>query len=241
MTSSSGFNNNQIIVRVVEARHLKDTDLIGRSDPYCEVRLSSGDYRNFQRTRKIHGSTNPRWDEEFTFNTQRPESDQVILTLYDHDYITSDDSLGSATFSVAQCMRVPVVDVWLDVRHPKDIERKGKGQVHVIARYKPKDLHHNQVQAPPGYMGAYPQQGFPIPPAAAPVPGYPPAPAPYGYHPAPYGAYPPAPAPYGYPPAPYGYPPSRYAYPQQPGAPATTVIKPPPGFNPAPGGVSFFY
>ena len=241
MATNSGFNNSQIVVRVVEARKLKDTDVVGRSDPYCEVRLSSGDYRNFQRTRKIHGTLNPRWDEEFTFTTPKPESDQVILTLYDHDYITSDDSLGSATFSVAQAMHVPVVDVWLDVRHPKDIERKGKGQVHVIATYRGKALHHNQVQAPAGYMGAYPQQGFPIPPPAA--PGYPPAP--YGAYPpapAPYGAYPPAPAPYGYPPAPYGYPPSPYAYPpQQRGGPATSVIKPPPGYNPAPGGVAFFY
>lgn len=229
---TGGFVSNQITVRVVEARDLKDTDIIGRSDPYCEVRLSSGDFRDYKRTRKISGTLNPRWDEEFTFTTPNPRSDQVILTLYDHDYITSDDSLGSATFSVAQAMAAPSVDIWLDIRNYKNIERKGKGQVHVIATYRGTG-EYKGPQPPQQPMGAYPP---------APYGAYPPAP--YGaYPPAPYGAYPPAPY-GGYPPAPYGaYPPSPYAYPpgQQRGGPATTVIKPQPGYNPAPGGVAFYY
>lgn len=216
----SASTTNQITVCVVEARGLRDADLFGRSDPYCEVRLSSGDYRNFQRTRKIHGSLNPHWNEEFTFPVTRPESEQVILTIYDHDYLSKDDALGTATFSVAQAMTAAKVDIWLDLRHPKYIERKGKGQVHIVATYKgqgqfkaaPKTPN---VPYPPGMypppMGYPPPAGYPpaYPPAGYPPAGYPPPP-PMGYPPPP-GAYPPPPA-AGYPPAypPAGYPPAGY-------------------------------
>lgn len=219
MSTVAPSSSNQITVRVVEARGLRDADLFGRSDPYCEVRLSSGDFRNYQRTRKIHGTLSPHWNEEFTFTTSRPESDQVILTIYDHDYFSKDDSLGSATFSVAQAMTSPKVDIWLDLRHPKYIERKGKGQIHIVATYKGKGQYKAPIQG--GYPAPYAPGAYPIPPAAAPAPygAYPPPPpGPYGAYPPPPGAYPPPPpGPYGaYPPPP---PPGAYgAYPLPPGA-----------------------
>ena len=251
MSTITSSSPNRITVRVVEARDLRDTDLFGRSDPYCEVRISSSQRpRDYQRTRKISGCLCPRWDETFVFTTAHPESDQVILTIYDHDYFSRDDSLGSATFSVAQAMLAPKVDIWLDLRHPKYIERKGRGAVHIIATYEGK----GKVKPPAGPYGAYPPPAGPYgaypppppgayPPAGYPPPAYPPAPAPYGAYPppppaAPYGAYPPPPPPTAYP----GYPPAPAPYPGYPpaGAPATTLIHPMPGYNPAPGGVPFY-
>ena len=229
-SSTSSTAPNRITVRVVEARDLRDTDLFGRSDPYCEVRISSSQRpRDYQRTRKISGSLCPRWDETFVFTTAHPESDQVILTIYDHDYFSRDDSLGSATFSVAQAMLSPKVDIWLDLRHPKYIERKGRGAVHVIATYEGK----GKVKPPAAYPpAAGPYGAYPPPPGAYPPAGYPPPAYPPAAYPPPPTAYPPPPPPP--PPAPVAYPPVAPVYPPAPVAyPPAPVMNYPPGAYPA--------
>jgi Ca2+-dependent lipid-binding protein len=50
-------------VTIVEGRHLKDEDIVGKNDAFVEVYLDK-DYK--QRTKTIRNSNEPKWDEKFT-------------------------------------------------------------------------------------------------------------------------------------------------------------------------------
>ena len=50
-------------VTIVEGRHLKDEDIIGKNDAYVEVYLNK-DYK--QRTTTVQNSNDPKWNETFT-------------------------------------------------------------------------------------------------------------------------------------------------------------------------------
>ncbi len=50
-------------VTIVEARKLKDKDIVGKDDAYVELYLDK-DYK--QRTTTIKDSNNPTWNETFT-------------------------------------------------------------------------------------------------------------------------------------------------------------------------------
>jgi len=50
-------------VTIVDGRHLKDEDIVGKNDAYVEVYLD----KNFkQRTKTVQNSNNPTWIEKFT-------------------------------------------------------------------------------------------------------------------------------------------------------------------------------
>ena len=50
-------------VTVIEARHLKDQDIVGKNDAFVEVYLDK-DYK--QRTKTIKNNNDPQWNEKFT-------------------------------------------------------------------------------------------------------------------------------------------------------------------------------
>jgi Ca2+-dependent lipid-binding protein len=55
--------NGTLQVIVVEARKLKDKDIVGKDDAYVELYLDK-DYK--QRTTTIKDSNSPSWNETFT-------------------------------------------------------------------------------------------------------------------------------------------------------------------------------
>ena len=55
--------NGILRVTVVEARKLKDKDVVGKDDAYIELYLDK-DYK--QRTTTIKDSNSPTWNETFT-------------------------------------------------------------------------------------------------------------------------------------------------------------------------------
>lgn len=50
-------------VTIVEGRHLKDEDIVGKNDAFVEVYLDK-EYK--QRTKTVNNSNDPKWDEKFT-------------------------------------------------------------------------------------------------------------------------------------------------------------------------------
>jgi Ca2+-dependent lipid-binding protein len=56
-------SHGTLIVTVVEARKLKDKDIVGKDDAYVELYLDK-DYK--QRTGTIKDTNTPSWNETFT-------------------------------------------------------------------------------------------------------------------------------------------------------------------------------
>lgn len=84
-------------VVVFGASNLIAADFLGKSDPYCIVRM--GDSTE-QKTGVINQDLNPRWNKQFVFISEKPEP--FLFELYDWDSAKSHDFLGNVHVSAEQ-------------------------------------------------------------------------------------------------------------------------------------------
>ena len=104
-----------LVVTCKHARLFRDTEFIGKMDPYVIVELGA-----IKKKTKTHnsGGKKPQWDETFKF--QRKAETEITFTVMDED-VTSDDHVGSGT-------------LFLD-----DIFKKGKFKDFIKLQYKGKE------------------------------------------------------------------------------------------------------
>jgi len=207
MTSVEGYQNEQqrqlelnkprLIVRLIEARALKAADFNGFSDPFVEIRIK-GQVTN-HKTRIIKKSLNPMWNEEFVLYPTHPETDILLLKIYDYDANSCNDLIGEMEYPVPVFMNKPPTEEWKQVMNKKGpaVFVPGTGELKMSVTYLAQAISNPSPMIPPVM----------IPPVMIPQYGYPL----YGYPQYPY--YPPPqvqgqPQTYPYPtqPYPYGYP-----------------------------------
>jgi len=234
------------IVRVIEARGLKDTDEISKSDPYAIVKLKG--HKETFRTRTIKDSINPAWNEEFVLHPRDVNSDILEIKLYDRDVLSFDDSLGEVEVPLRDYLNAGLRDEWRSIRF-----RKGFRPLQFLTGTSSHggmsgDLHFTifvgtgfpdqQQQQAAGYYGA----GYPMKPQQQQQQQplyYPPPPQSGGYGPPPPAQQYPPPQQAGYgggypyhPPPPQQQP--GYGAPYQQQYPPPTSYPPPPQQYPPP-------
>nr|CAG8518488.1 14628_t:CDS:2 [Entrophospora candida]CAG8579848.1 14045_t:CDS:2 [Entrophospora candida] len=117
-----------IEVHIVEAKDVKDTDTIGKGDPYIQFWFdnSATKYRTDARA----GTATPVWDKKFKI---KYENQKVLnLQLLDDD-VGRDDIIGDATLDLSEFERADdkrYVDKWCTVQTKGDA--KSNGEVRVI-------------------------------------------------------------------------------------------------------------
>jgi Ca2+-dependent lipid-binding protein len=85
----------KVRVTVFSARDLRNSDWIGKSDPYCTCEVVGKADTKFE-TAAIAESLNPRWDHEGEVVGYQV-GDSITLTVKDKDPLKPDDILGKAT------------------------------------------------------------------------------------------------------------------------------------------------
>ncbi|CAI9768315.1 unnamed protein product [Fraxinus pennsylvanica] len=93
-------------VKLVDAKRLKNTDFLGKIDPYVLLQ-----YRNQECKSSIAKGQgrNPIWNEKFEFRVDYPVADEqykLVLKIMDHDTFTADDYLGQATIYVKELIEL---------------------------------------------------------------------------------------------------------------------------------------
>ena len=87
------------MVKVLEAKGLANTDIIGKSDPFCVVELN-----NERRvTQTVCNNLTPRWEKVFQFQTIKDVCDTLFITVYDENYDDKPDFLGR--------LRIPLLNI----------------------------------------------------------------------------------------------------------------------------------
>eukprot|EP00775_Hariotina_reticulata_P006500 gene6500-6728_t len=76
-------------VRLDYADKLKDTEVLGRQDPYCILQLGTATSRSRTCT---DGGTRPVWNETFRFNNVDHAND--LLVTIKNENVLSDDVIG---------------------------------------------------------------------------------------------------------------------------------------------------
>lgn len=87
-----------LTVAPMSATIAKDTDLIGKMDPYVTIEVAG----KTERTKTVEaGGKNPRWADRFTFSCN--QGDTITLRIYDDD-VGRDDFIGELRLSVLEVM-----------------------------------------------------------------------------------------------------------------------------------------
>ena len=88
-----------VTVRVVRGSNLRAADRGGKSDPYVVVQVAGG---KKAKTSAKKGTINPEWDE--TLELSVPDAAELLsLSVWDHDMVDMNDSLGVGQIVLAQC------------------------------------------------------------------------------------------------------------------------------------------
>ncbi|XP_026728298.1 rabphilin-3A isoform X1 [Trichoplusia ni] len=102
---------SSLAVTVLRARGLIGMDMTGLSDPFCrlEVLPREGSYSNRLRTKTVHKTKNPEFNETLHF-FGITESDLAVksleIVLFDDDRYGCDE-MGSATVALRECSKSP--------------------------------------------------------------------------------------------------------------------------------------
>ncbi|CAB4396851.1 hypothetical protein RhiirA5_365104 [Rhizophagus irregularis] len=120
-----------LTVTVVEAKNLKDEDLIGKSDPYIKLILNEN---NTQATSTKSGDLNPTYNETFTFNIDGHK--HLDIECWDKDTVTSDDIIGKNDVSLSHVISKGTDDVWVKLKSGK-LGIRSKGEVHLQMTFEP--------------------------------------------------------------------------------------------------------
>ncbi|RIA90264.1 C2 domain-containing protein [Glomus cerebriforme] len=119
-------------VTVVEARNLKDEDLIGKSDPYVKLIL---DKHNFQSTKPKNEDLNPTYNEYFIFNINGQK--KLEVQVWDKDTFGDDDLIGEDNIKLSEVFSRGYVDIWVNLTKGK-LGFRSKGELHLILEFAPK-------------------------------------------------------------------------------------------------------
>ncbi|KAL8459163.1 hypothetical protein ACS0TY_036580 [Phlomoides rotata] len=129
-------------VKVVRAMKLKKKDLLGSSDPYVVLEFN-GDKLSSKQTSVKKNNLNPEWNEEFTMAVKDPQTQDLILTLYDWEQVGSHDKMGMNVIHLKELTPEEPIVMTLDILknlNPDDIQNeKDRGQLVVEVNYKPFD------------------------------------------------------------------------------------------------------
>ncbi|ORX62079.1 hypothetical protein DM01DRAFT_1315413 [Hesseltinella vesiculosa] len=119
-------------VTVVEARKLKDEDLIGKNDPYVELWLDS---KYKQRTKTLNGTNDPVFNQTFTFPLSRGSSDHKLhFQVFDKDTIGSDE-VGKCSVDFADVVQGRPVDDWFKLKGSTGL--RSHGDLHLVLSFVP--------------------------------------------------------------------------------------------------------
>ncbi|KAM9980643.1 hypothetical protein ACTFIY_002949 [Dictyostelium cf. discoideum] len=80
-------------IKILSARNLIAADVGGTSDPYVKIKTPATNGKDY-KTRHISKSLNPIWNETFNIDLGNCVNDLVIIEVYDHDKVGSDDLIG---------------------------------------------------------------------------------------------------------------------------------------------------
>jgi Ca2+-dependent lipid-binding protein len=127
-------------VKVVRALKLKKKDIMGGADPYVKLKLKDDKLASKKTTVK-YKNLNPEWNEEFNVVIKDPESQALMLNVYDWEQIGKHEKMGMNVIPLKEL--TPNEPKELTLKLLKTLEpdnpenEKPRGELVVEVMYKP--------------------------------------------------------------------------------------------------------
>jgi len=151
--------NVPFILRIIEARGLKKTDITGKCDPYTVIKFKKSLVGSLMHhdvklmTRVVEKNQNPIWNEEFVLHPSKPDTDIIQIQMFDKDRIGADTFLGKVNLPVAQYYRRGLIDEWIPLSSKRKLNKPAFGEIHILVNY-------NEGTGMGGQTGSQQQTGF---------------------------------------------------------------------------------
>jgi hypothetical protein len=133
--------NVPFILRIIEARGLKKTDITGKCDPYTVIKFKKSLVGSLMHhdvklmTRVVEKNQNPIWNEEFVLHPSKPDTDIIQIQMFDKDRIGADTFLGKVNLPVAQYYRRGLIDEWIPLSSKRKLNKPAFGEIHILVNY----------------------------------------------------------------------------------------------------------
>ena len=120
--------SGKLRLEVIEARLTRDTEFIGKMDPYVKIVTREQTLRT--KTHSSAGKT-PKWNQVFEIDVKYI-GDDMVFTVFDED-MTSDDTVGEMRQKISALCITGGIDEWFPIFY------KGKqaGQLHLKGNFTP--------------------------------------------------------------------------------------------------------
>lgn len=154
------------VLRIVEARGLKKSDLSGKTDPYCIIKFKKGFVGSLLHhepklmTRVVERNLNPIWNEEFILHPHNPDLDIIQIQVYDKDRIGADTFLGKVNLPVAQYWKRGLIDEWIPLSSKRKLNKPVFGEIHLLVSFNDTGLGYHGGQMGMGQQSLYGQPGY---------------------------------------------------------------------------------
>jgi hypothetical protein len=113
---------------VLCGRNLKAADGNGTSDPFVRMRVGSAG--KTQQTKVAKTTVHPQWNEAFSFEIDSASRHECLyLECFDHDIFSGHDSLGTASFALAQLQPDKQCLFWCRLAQDENGTTRGEVQV----------------------------------------------------------------------------------------------------------------
>lgn len=129
----------KLIVHPMNAKLIRDVELIGTMDPYCKIRVGN---QELTSNICIEGGKNPRWDDPHTFVLN--DEDNVTITVMDKRLMKKDDEIGAITIPLFNIFSTRMVEDWVEIMHEGQLAGHLRLHISFIPRDLPEDKEINR-------------------------------------------------------------------------------------------------
>ena len=140
-------------LKIISGHNLKDSDTVGKSDPYAKIAIPG--YKKTARTKTKKNTLNPKWNEEFIFKVAPNLDEMISIVVKDKDKLTSDDFLGKIQIDMNDIPRegdeVPVSNIFYDLKSKDLNSMKEGGQIQVYHAFIDTDTMNSRLLNSPIY------------------------------------------------------------------------------------------
>ncbi|XP_024367897.1 synaptotagmin-5 isoform X2 [Physcomitrium patens] len=140
----------ELEVKLIEAKNIKNTDLIGKADPFVTLFVRQTKDKVKRSTSKSN-TLRPVWNEDFKIEVEDPESQALTLRLMDDESVQKSEYIGTVQLAIKEFEPHVKKELWCDVLEDPESHATDqiRGSIHVIVTYIP--YTREQVEAKRGF------------------------------------------------------------------------------------------